>query len=67
MGERERIRPSICIDLVLEPATIDAPGLGRSAQAFLYGGVAFVSMVAANVPFITFILEACKGKRLLDF
>jgi len=35
-------------------------------QAFLYGGVAFVSMVAANVPFITFLLEVCKGKRFLD-
>lgn len=32
-------------------------------QALLFGGVAFVSMVAANVPFITFLLELCRGKR----
>lgn len=32
-------------------------------QALLFGGVAFVSMVAANVPFITFCLELCRGKR----
>lgn len=51
---------------VLPISALNGASLLLNNKAFLYGGVAFVSMVAANVPFITFLLEVCKGKRGCD-
>jgi len=51
---------------VLPISALNGASLLLNNKAFLYGGVAFVSMIAANVPFVTFLLEVCKGKRGCD-
>eukprot|EP00435_Cladocopium_sp_Y103_P056353 s1851_g19.t1 len=48
---------------VLPVSVLNGASILTNNKAFLYGGVAFVSMVGANSPFVTFCLEVCKGKR----
>eukprot|EP00913_Durusdinium_trenchii_P003010 g2782.t1 len=61
-------RPSMDEALkVLPISVLNGLSLLTNNSAFLYGGVAFVSMIAANVPFMTFSLELLKGKRSLNF
>ena len=58
-------RPSMDEALkVLPISVLNGLSLLTNNSAFLYGGVAFVSMIAANVPFMTFSLELLKGKPL---
>lgn len=52
---------------VLPIAALNGVSVLTNNKAFLFGGVAFVSMVAANVPFVTFCLETIKGKRSFTF
>ncbi|CAK9044968.1 unnamed protein product, partial [Durusdinium trenchii] len=52
---------------VLPISVLNGLSLLTNNTAFLYGGVAFVSMIAANVPFMTFSLELIKGKRSFNF
>ena len=51
---------------VLPISVLNGLSLLTNNTAFLYGGVAFVSMIAANVPFMTFSLELIKGKSLYE-
>eukprot|EP00435_Cladocopium_sp_Y103_P015475 s1076_g3.t2 len=61
-------RPNLAEALpVLPIAVLNGFSVLTNNKAFLYGGVAFVSMVAANVPFVTFCLETLKGKRNFTF
>lgn len=52
---------------VLPIAALNGVSVLTNNKAFLFGGVAFVSMVAANVPFVTFWMETIKGKRDFTF
>eukprot|EP00913_Durusdinium_trenchii_P028595 g26818.t1 len=52
---------------VLPISVLHGASLIANNSALVHGGVAFVSMVGANIPFIIFILELCRGKSANDF
>jgi len=52
---------------VLPISLVSGVSLLANNTALLYGGVAFVSMVHANVPFFTFAYELFKGRRSINF
>ncbi|CAJ1410716.1 unnamed protein product [Effrenium voratum] len=52
--------------VVLPISVVNGASLLSNNTAMLYGGVAFVSMVASCTPMFTFSLELLKGKRTLD-
>eukprot|EP00434_Breviolum_minutum_P024109 symbB.v1.2.021281.t1/scaffold1831.1/size99527/4 len=51
---------------VLPISLLHGASLMANNTALLFGGVAFVSMIASNVPFIVFLLEIGKRKRGID-
>lgn len=52
--------------VVLPISLVRGFSLLANNTALLYGGVAFVSMIHANVPFFTFSYELMKGRRGVD-
>lgn len=52
--------------MVLPISLVSGFSLLANNTALLYGGVAFVSMIHANVPFFTFSYELMKGRRGVD-
>lgn len=60
-------RPHIKEALAVLPISLlHGASLMTNNTALLYGGVAFVSMISANIPFIIFLLEVGKKKRTMD-
>jgi len=52
---------------VLPISAVNGISLLLNNTAFLYGGVAFISMVSCTTPIFTFILEMVRSKRALEF
>lgn len=61
--QRPQIKEAIA---VLPISLLHGASLMTNNTALLYGGVAFVSMISANVPFIIFLLEVGKKTRTMD-
>lgn len=52
---------------VLPISAVNGISLLLNNTAFLYGGVAFISMVSCTTPIFTFILDMVRSRRALEF